>query len=39
MDKTEKCQQMFSSEYKISFFKTVKMHVYIYASYIQCEGI
>ena len=39
MDKAEKCIESFFSEYKISFRKTVKMHILIYSSYIQCQGI
>lgn len=39
MGMKEKCQQVFYSEYKISIFKTLKMHVFIYSSYIQCEGL
>lgn len=39
METSEKCQQVFTSEYKIGLFKTLKMHVFIYSSYIQCAGI
>lgn len=39
MEASEKCLQVFYSEYKISFRKTVKMHIFLYHSYFQCEGI
>lgn len=39
MDNSEKCLQVFYSEYKISFRKTVKMHIFLYHSYFQCTGI
>lgn len=39
METSEKCLQVFCSEYKISFRKTVKMHIFLYHSYFQCEGI
>ena len=39
MDTIEKCQQVFYSEYKIGFRKYIKMHIFLYHSYLQCKGI
>lgn len=39
VNKAERIQKAFDSEYKIGFRKTVYMHIYLYSSYIQCTGL